>query len=456
MAISSTRDVLDVDASTLRACVAVVGGTRKRKLKHTAVSCNEFRQRVFVRSSVRGDARPRGFRARPRTMPAFGSSSKTGRLLPDKPRRDPSASSSSTKDEGRSTKDARRSPSKDSGGDVRAASRVPKPALAPATPSPTSHAPSTRPRAPVPPGRDPPKSARGSPTPSRRSTPARTSASAETKNASFSRVREGVTAVRNLLFEEGPKTYCAVDAPFCVSAGHQRVSPTPSPIDPIDPIEASSAPDDALALALRIPADPRRVVDASTLSSSSPRLAELRLADETWRRVALRIARTGGERGDALAASAREVFRRLAAAMPPETSEKKKKKTHPRRVFRRVSFDAAGDVSPLLSSPRAPSLFSSLLFDSDERESGSMSGPHVNSGLPRVRLLTFLGSRGFFFRGISAPSAAARLARFALAALALVAVGAALASVAPLASGAFHAHRRSEVPAFERDAPPPS
>jgi hypothetical protein len=165
--------------------------------------------------------------------------------------------------------------------------------------------------------------------------------------------------------------------------------------------------------------------------------------------VAFRIARTGGARGDALAASAREVFRRLAAAMPPETSEKKKKKTHPRRVFRRVSFDAAGDVSPLLSSPRAPPLFSSLLFDSDERESGSMSGPRVNSGLPRTRLLTFLGSV-FGFRGISARSSAARFARFALAALALVAVGAALAS------GAFHAHRRSEVPAFERDAPPPS
>jgi hypothetical protein len=266
-------------------------------------------------------------------------------------------------------------------------------------------------------------------------------------------VREGVTAVRNLLFEEGPKTYCAVDAPFRVSAGNQRVSPTPSPIDPIDPIDpigASSATDDALALALRIPAETASsLVDASTLSSSSssPRLAELRLADETWRRVAFRIARTGGERGDALAASAREVFRRLAAAMPPETSEKKKK--HPRRVFRRVSFDAAGDVSPLLSSPRAPLLLSSLLFDSDERESGSMSGPRVNSGLPRTRLLTFLGSV-FGFRGISARSSAARFARFALAALALVAVGAALAS------GAFHAHRRSEVPAFERDAPPPS
>jgi hypothetical protein len=163
--------------------------------------------------------------------------------------------------------------------------------------------------------------------------------------------------------------------------------------------------------------------------------------------VAVQIARTGGERGDALAASAREVFRRLAAAMPPETSEKKKK--HPRRVFRRVSFDAAGDVSPLLSSPRAPLLLSSLLFDSDERESGSMSGPRVNSGLPRTRLLTFLGSV-FGFRGISARSSAARFACFALAALALVAVGAALAS------GAFHAHRRSEVPAFERDAPPPS
>jgi hypothetical protein len=77
-----------------------------------------------------------------------------------------------------------------------------------------------------------------------------------------------------------------------------------------------------------------------------------------------------------------------------------------------------------------------------------MSGPRVNSGLPRVRGLRFLGS-GFGFRGAT-PSSAARLARFALAALALVAVGAALAS------GAFHAHRRSEVPAFERDAPPPS
>ena len=83
-----------------------------------------------------------------------------------------------------------------------------------------------------------------------------------------------------------------------------------------------------------------------------------------------------------------------------------------------------------------------------------MSGPHVNSGLPRVRLLRFLGSN-LGFRGATR-SSAARFARFALAALALVAVGAALASVAPLASGAFHAHRRSEVPAFERDAPPPS
>ena len=84
-----------------------------------------------------------------------------------------------------------------------------------------------------------------------------------------------------------------------------------------------------------------------------------------------------------------------------------------------------------------------------------MSGPRVNSGLPRARLLTFLGSN-LGFRGVSARSSAARLARFALAALALVAVGAALASVAALASGAFHAHRRSEVSAFERDAPPPS
>ena len=296
----------------------------------------------------------------------------------------------------------------------------------------------------MPPGRDPPKSARGSPTPSRRSTPARTSASAETKNASFSRVREGVTAVRNLLFEEGPKTYCAVDAPYRVSAGHQRVSPTPSPIDSI---EVSSAPVDVLALALRIPADPRRVVDASTLSSSSssPRLAELRLADETWRRVAFRIARARGTRGNALAASAREVFRRLAAALPPETDEEKALAASERSRRR----DAPEGASRL--SDRAPLLLDCVISESDgttapyrEVERGTDTG-----GRYAVDAL----SRSFVTKSLRRTNARAAIfavARASLASLAFLA----LASVVVFA--ARDARRRSPARAFQRDAPPPS
>ena len=301
----------------------------------------------------------------------------------------------------------------------------------------------------MPPGRDPPKSARGSPTPSRRSTPARTSASAETKNASFSRVREGVTAVRNLLFEEGPKTYCAVDAPFRVSEGHQRVSPTPSPIDPIDtidPIEASSAPDNALALALRIPADPDDgFVDASTLSSSSPRLAELRLADETWRRVAFRIARARGTRGNALAASAREVFRRLAAALPPETDEEKALAASERSRRR----DAPEGASRL--SDRAPLLLDCVISESDgttapyrEVERGTDTG-----GRYAVDAL----SRSFVTKSLRRTNARAAIfavARASLASLAFLA----LASVVVFA--VRDARRRSPARAFQRDAPPPS
>ena len=308
----------------------------------------------------------------------------------------------------------------------------------------------------MPPGRDPPKSARGSPTPSRRSTPARTSASAETKNASFSRVREGVTAVRNLLFEEGPKTYCAVDAPFRVSEGNQRVSPTPSPvdpIDPIDPIEASSAPDDALALALRIPADPDDgFVDASTLSSSSssPRLAELRLADETWRRVAFRIARAGGTRGDALAASAREVFRRLAAALPPETDEETAFAAREERSRRR---DASASASRF--SHHAPLLLDCVISESDgitapyreevERRTDT-GGRYAIDALSR----SFVTKKKSLRRASAAPAIFARVARASLASLAFLA----LASVVVFA--VRDARRRSPARAFQRDAPPPS
>ena len=334
--------------------------------------------------------------------------------------------------------------------DVRAASRAPKRALAPATPSPSSHTSLTRTRAALLPGRDPPPSARGSEVSPARSPP---SGSAEKKKAA--RLDEGVAAVRNLLFEDGPKTYCAVDEPP-FSVGHdKRGSPTSSPIDPsASPIEAQRTADGALALGKT-----RRMrfsshllpVDAATASST--RLAELRLADETWRRVAFRIARAGGTRGDVLAASAREVFRRLAAALPPETDEETAFAASERSRRR----DAPGGASRF--SHRAP-----LLLDCVISESDGITAPYRE-----VERRTDTGGRyavdallRSFVRTKSLRRAsAARLTTNARAAIFAVA-RASLASLAFLAFASVvvfavrDARRRSPARAFQRDAPPPS
>ena len=344
--------------------------------------------------------------------------------------------------------------------DVRAASRAPKRALAPATPSPSSHTPLTRTRAALLPGRDPPPSARGSEVSPARSPP---SGSAEKKKAA--RLDEGIAAVRNLLFEDGPKTYCAVDEPP-FSVGHdKRGSPTSSPIDPsASPIEAQRTADGALALGKT-----RRMrfsshllpVDAATASST--RLAELRLADETWRRVAFRIARAGGTRGDVLAASAREVFRRLAAALPAETE---------------TSARSARGVGTLARSPEGASRsrhLAPLLLDAGRdafAESGERVRGHAADSRTRTvacavdscrclvmrarrklaKSLSPASSRG----GPTYGAAVSRVARAFLASLACLALGAALASVVPLATGDVFARLRPPAGAFERGAPPPS
>ena len=388
-------------------------------------------------------------------MPAFGSSSKTGRLPSDKPRRAAGASLLSTGAVSRTSSQASSrtlstpvaSIKKDRCRDVRATSRASKRALAPATPSPTCHAPIDRTRAALPPGRDPPPSARVSEVSPARPPPW---GSAEKKKAA--RLDEGVAAVRNLLFDEGPKTYCAVEEPH-VSAERGQRSPDPSPVDPIDSIEAPPAPDRALALAPRPPFSSDRLpVDASIASST--RLTELRLADETWRRLAFRIARTGGTHGDALAASAREVFRRLAAALPPETDEETAFAASERS---RTLADAPGGASRF--SHRAP-----LLLDCVISESDGITAPYRE-----VERRTDIGGRyavdallRSFVRTKSLRRAsAARLTTNARAAIFAVA-RASLASLAFLAFASVvvfavrDARRRSPARAFQRDAPPPS
>ena len=391
-------------------------------------------------------------------MLAFGSSSKTGRLPLDEPRRAAGASSSSMGASSRTPSRASSRPlsiphaSTKKERDVRAASRAPKRALAPGTPSPSSHTPLTRTRAALLPGRDPPPSARGSEVSPARSPP---SGSAEKKKAA--RLDEGVPAVRNLLFEDGPKTYCAVDEPP-FSVGHdKRGSPTSSPIDPsASPIEAPRTADGALALAKT-----RRMrfsshllpVDAATASST--RLAELRLADETWRRVAFRIARAGGTRGDALAASAREVFRRLAAALPPETDEETAFAASERS---RTLADAPGGASRF--SHRAP-----LLLDCVISESDGITAPYreverrTDTG---VQYAIDALSRSFVFKKSLRRASSARLTTSARAAIFTRVARASLASLAFLALASVvvfavrDARRRSPARAFQRDAPPPS
>jgi len=180
--------------------------------------------------------------------------------------------------------------------------------------------------------------------------------------------------------------------------------------------------------------------------ASSTRLAELRLADETWRRVAFRIARAGGTRGDALAASAREVFRRLAAALPPETDEETAFAAREERSRRR---DASASASRF--SHHAP-----LLLDcGSRRESDGITAPYR----PEVERRTDTGgryaidalSRSFVTKSLRRASAVfARVARASLASLAFLA----LASVVVFA--VRDARRRSPARAFQRDAPPPS
>ena len=391
-------------------------------------------------------------------MPAFGSSTKTGRLPSDEPRRAAGASSSSMGASSRTPSRASSRPlsiphaSTKKERDVRAASRAPKRALAPATPSPSSHTPLTRTRAALLPGRDPPPSARGSEVSPARSPP---SGSAEKKKAAKA-LDEGIAAVRNLLFEDGPKTYCAVDEPP-FSVGHdKRGSPTSSPIDPsASPIEAPRVADGgalAFAKTRRIPmrfsfsSRLLPVDEADAATASSTRLAELRLADETWRRVAFRIARAGGTRGDALAASAREVFRRLAAALPPETDEETAFAAREERSRRR---DASASASRF--SHHAP-----LLLDcGSRRESDGITAPYR----PEVERRTDTGgryaidalSRSFVTKSLRRASAVfARVARASLASLAFLA----LASVVVFA--VRDARRRSPARAFQRDAPPPS
>lgn len=177
--------------------------------------------------------------------------------------------------------------------DPRAANRVPKRSVAhPTTPSPTSNHSVGRIQA-----------KHGSSVRASTSTPPTPATSR--RPAVFSDQLFGIAAVRNLLFEDGPKTYCAVDSP---PSTPKAFNGSTNDADTNIEIELSALPVVALAEAKSFsPVDSARASD---------RARHLHVADDLWRCVAGRIARVSGEHGDELAVLACEMFRRLGEALP--------------------------------------------------------------------------------------------------------------------------------------------
>ena len=227
--------------------------------------------------------------------------------------------------------------------DVRAASRAPKRALAPATPSPSSHTSLTRTRAALLPGRDPPPSARGSEVSPARSPP---------------RVRPRKRKPRDWTKASPPCATC------CSRTDPRRTARSMSPLfggsrqkgfthlEPDRPERVSDrgtthggrrarAREDASDAFFFAPSPRRRrhrLVDA--------RLAELRLADETWRRVAFRIARARETRGGTRSPRRRA---KSSGGSPPRCRRRRtKRQLSRRRNARRFSLNA---ISKATESP---------------------------------------------------------------------------------------------------------
>jgi hypothetical protein len=268
-------------------------------------------------------------------MPAFGSSSNTGRLPAKKPRcatgeMTPSSSarsrtSSRSYSPRTSSSSKERAPAPAPGA---ANNRVSKRKLVPTTPSPPSTHALTA-------GRDTtkhPASVRNTaprgevrtttPTPASPSRPGPGGAffSSEKKK---NQLYFGIAAVRNLLFEEGPRSCCAVESPPStpkkekVGSGSKSDADTSLEINRPRELDIELAPRYANALA----------VDRAAGAVAAParfgdRATHLHLADDLWRSVAGRIfGTTSGAHGDQLAVLACGVFRRLGDALPESESD---------------------------------------------------------------------------------------------------------------------------------------
>ena len=245
-------------------------------------------------------------------MVAFGSSSETGRLPARASRRSPGGASASSASSVKSvTSRPPRAPPREGKENNRLAS--PRPSTRPPYNRPSRDGEDARkPRVDTPPPTAP-RARASAPGPSAPAPRVETPAARE-ENAPTPPLR----GVRNLLFEEGPKTYLVDNPPS-----------TPSPATPTADSAPLHTPDPQTARSVAPSSPASASASASTAASASAaalalaartsdRAGALRAANDAWTRVVRGIESDDDEtRRDELAALVRALMENVAAAFPP-------------------------------------------------------------------------------------------------------------------------------------------
>ena len=255
-------------------------------------------------------------------MVAFGSSSETGRLPARASRRSPGGASASSASSVKSvTSRPPRAPSREGKENNRLAS--PRPSTRPPYNRPSRDGEDARkPRVDTPPPTAP-RARASAPGPSAPAPRVETPAARE-ENAATPPLR----GVRNLLFEEGPKTYLVDNPPSTPSPATPTADSaplhTPDPqtarsVAPSSPASASaSTAASASALASASASASASAAALALAAHTSDRAGALRAANDAWTRVVRGIESDDDEtRRDELAALVRALMENVAAAFPP-------------------------------------------------------------------------------------------------------------------------------------------
>ena len=243
-------------------------------------------------------------------MVAFGSSSETGRLPARASRRSPGGASASSASSVKSvTSRPPRAPPREGKENNRLAS--PRPSTRPPYNRPSRDGEDARkPRVDTPPPTAP-RARASAPGPSAPAPRVETPAARE-ENAPTPPLR----GVRNLLFEEGPKTYLVDNPPSTPSPATPTADS--APLHTPDPQTARSVASSSPASASASTAASASAAALALAARTSDRAGALRAANDAWTRVVRGIESDDDEtRRDELVALVRALMENVASAFPP-------------------------------------------------------------------------------------------------------------------------------------------